>query len=68
LESVNSATFSPRRFYGVVIRPVTRAMNIIEAAENLPDPQLVLAAVAEKDFQTVMPTLPDRWRRDLVLL
>jgi hypothetical protein len=48
--------------------PVIRDMDMTEAAARLPDPHLVLVAVAEKDFQTVMQTLPDRWRSNLVLL
>lgn len=53
---------------GYPVYPVTRALSMAEAADHLPNPQLVLAAVAEKDFQTVMETLPDQWRRILVLL
>ena len=53
---------------GHPVYPVTRSMSMTEEAENLSDPQLVLAAVAEKDFQSTMETLPDRWRRNLVLI
>ncbi len=53
---------------GYPVYPVTRKMNMAAEAENLPDPQLVLVAVAEKDFQAVMQTIPDSWRNRLVLL
>ena len=46
---------------GYPVYPITRNMDIAEEAENLPAPQLVLAAVAEKDFHKVMQTIPDRW-------
>ena len=54
--------------YGYPVYPVTRTMNMKEAADQLPDPQLVLVAVAEKDFHPVMETIPDRWRSRLGLL
>ena len=53
---------------GHPVYPVTRAMNMIEAADQLPDPQLVLVAIAEKDFHPAMDTIPDQWRSRLVLL
>ncbi|UCD82781.1 MAG: hypothetical protein JSW26_15515 [Desulfobacterales bacterium] len=53
---------------GHPVYPVTRAMSMNEAADHLPAPELVLVAVAEKDFQTVMETLPDPWRNNPVLL
>ena len=53
---------------GHPVYPITRNMNIAGEAENLPEPELVLVAVAEKDFHPVMETIPDRWRNKLVLL
>jgi hypothetical protein len=53
---------------GYPVHPVTRSMNINEAAQNLPRPQLVMVAVAEKDFREVMQTIPAGWRSKLVLL
>ena len=53
---------------GYPVYPITRHMNIDEEAENLPEPQLVLVAVAEKDFRAVMEALPDQWRDKLVLI
>ena len=53
---------------GHPVYPVTRDMNMIEEAQILPDPQLVLVAVAEKDYHLVMKTIPLGWRDHLVLL
>ena len=53
---------------GYPVYPVTRHMNMAQEAENLPDPQMVLVAVAEKDFFEVMQTIPARWRDRLVLM
>jgi hypothetical protein len=53
---------------GYPVYPITRSMNIAEEAENLPEPHLVLVAVAEKDFDEAMGTIPARWRNKLVLL
>jgi hypothetical protein len=47
---------------GYAVYPVTRKMHIDQAADSLPDPQLVLVAVAEKDFSSVMQALPVPWR------
>jgi len=53
---------------GYAVYPVTRKMDIEQAANNMPDPQLVLVAVAEKDFSSVMQTLPAPWRSCIGLL
>jgi len=53
---------------GYPMYPITRDMNIVEEAENLPEPHLVLVAVAETDFHGVMETIPARWRSKLTLL
>lgn len=53
---------------GYPVYPVTRATSIPEAADQLPDPRLVLVAVAEKDFHPLMHTIPGHWRSRLVLL
>lgn len=53
---------------GYPVYPITRHMNIAKEAENLPEPQLVLLAVAENDFHKVMETIPARWCKRLVLL
>ncbi len=53
---------------GYPVYPVTRRMDIDQVAGNIPEPQLVLVAVAEKDFSSVMGALPVPWRRCIGLL
>ena len=53
---------------GYPVYPVTRGMDIDQAAIQTPDPQLALVAVAEKDFRTVMATIPAPWRSCVGLL
>lgn len=53
---------------GYPVYPVTRGMDIAQAASQTPDPQLVLVAVAEKDFASVMGTIPAPWRSRIGLL
>jgi ketopantoate reductase len=53
---------------GHPVYPVTRGMNIVDQAEKLPHPEMVLVAVAEKDFQAVMATIPAAWRNRIALL
>jgi hypothetical protein len=53
---------------GYPVYPITRDMDIAGEARNLPDPRLVLVAVAETDFHDVMETIPARWRTKLALL
>lgn len=53
---------------GYPVFPVTRQMNASLVAEELPDPELVLLAVAEADFAPVIEGVPDVWRDRLVLL
>lgn len=43
-------------------------MNISEAANNVPDPTLVLVAVAEKDLSDVLATTPVQWHGNIGLL
>ena len=47
---------------GYPVYPVTRTMTIDAESEILPNPQLVLVAVAEKDFNSVMTAIPSRWK------
>jgi len=53
---------------GYPVFPVTRNMDLQQQAKNIPDPELVLIAVAEKDIQTVLSSIPDQWKDNLVLL
>jgi hypothetical protein len=43
-------------------------MNIADQADRIPQPELVLVAVAEKDFKPVMATIPTAWHTCTVLL
>jgi hypothetical protein len=53
---------------GCPVYPVVRSMNMSEEAEIMPNPQLVLVAVAEKDFQSVMANIPSQWKNRIGLL
>ena len=53
---------------GHPVHPITRDMNIVEEAISLPNPKMVVVAVAEKDYPKVMETMPDQWRNNLVLI
>jgi hypothetical protein len=53
---------------GYPVYPVTRSMSIAEQADRIPQPELVLVAVAEKDFKDVMGTIPAAWRSCIGLL
>jgi len=48
--------------------PVTRQMNIKDSAKEIPEPHLVLVAVAENDFHPVLQQIPEQWQDKLVLL
>lgn len=53
---------------GIPVYPVVRAMNVQSAASELPNPDLVILAVAEKDLQATLANVPKQWRSRLVLL
>ncbi len=53
---------------GTPVYPVTRTMNIQQAAEAEPNPDLVLLAMAEKDLQATLATIPEKWKSRLTLL
>ena len=53
---------------GHPVIPVTRNMDIAEAACETPDPLMTVVAVAEKDYPAVMETIPDAWSDRLVLI
>lgn len=50
------------------IFPVVRGADINKLAGEIVDPELVLVAVGEADLQSILETIPDRWRDALVLL
>jgi hypothetical protein len=53
---------------GHPVYPVTRNLNLPDAAREIADPQLAIVAVAEADFHEVMPTIPHQWRNKLGLI
>lgn len=53
---------------GHPVYPVTRAVSMPALAEQVPDPALVLLAVAENAVTDLMAELPAAWRSKLALL
>lgn len=53
---------------GHPVFPVIRSMHMDELAEELPDPEMVLIAVAENELQPVLRQVPESWRTRLALL
>ncbi len=53
---------------GYPIHPITRAMDMAAEANAIPDPELVLIAVAEKDLPLVLSNLPAAWKERTGLL
>jgi hypothetical protein len=53
---------------GYPVYPVTREMDMQQQANSINDPELVLIAVAEKDIQAVLKSIPQQWKDKLALL
>ena len=53
---------------GHPVFPVTRQIPIDDVAAAVPDPELVLVAVGEKDLYPTLETIPASWRDRLVLI
>lgn len=53
---------------GYPVFPVLRDMDIHTVAGELPDPELVIVAVAEKDLHPTLESIPGPWRDRLLLL
>lgn len=53
---------------GHPVYPVDRKTRMKPLADELPDPKLVLVAVAEQDLPAVLRKLPKPWRKRVVLL
>ncbi len=53
---------------GHPVYPVIRTSNAEDVAKEVPEPRLVLVAVAEADLQTTLDGLPAQWRNNTVLL
>jgi hypothetical protein len=53
---------------GYTVHPVIRGVSMLTVAEQVPEPELVLIAVAEPDLHEQLAKLPVMWRDRLVLL
>ena len=53
---------------GYPVVPVTREMDMALVAADVPEPEMVVVAVAEKDLHATLAALPDIWMDRLVLL
>ncbi len=53
---------------GHPVFPVTRQIDVNEAARSVPDPALVLVAVAENDLHPTLDAIPSQWRDRVGLL
>ena len=53
---------------GYPVYPVTRSMDMNKEVSALPNPELVLLAVAEDDLHSTMEAIPQPWRDKLCLL
>jgi len=53
---------------GHPLYPVTRAMDLQQVAQHIPEPRLVLVAVGEADLPPLLAQLPAAWRDRLALL
>jgi ketopantoate reductase len=53
---------------GHPVYPITRGADLVAAARDLPAPELVLVAVAEKDLHAVLENMPPAWRTRIALL
>jgi hypothetical protein len=53
---------------GHPVYPITRGMNMVDEAKTIPDPELVLLAVAENDLHATLDQIPEPWRDKLCLL
>lgn len=53
---------------GHPVYPVSRQDDLQQAAKSIPDPELVLIAVAENDLPAVLQKLPQQWRHKVALL
>ena len=53
---------------GHPLYPVTRELGMADLAAELPEPEMVLIAVGEKDIASVLSDVPEVWRDRLALL
>ncbi|HEB82462.1 MAG TPA: hypothetical protein ENJ11_06335 [Gammaproteobacteria bacterium] len=53
---------------GYTVHPVVRGEAMSEVAEDVPDPELVILAVAEMELHSQLSSVPEPWKDRLVLL
>ncbi|MDC7232526.1 MAG: hypothetical protein PQJ58_04805 [Spirochaetales bacterium] len=53
---------------GRPVFPIIRKMKMSEEVNAVPDPEMVIVAVAKKDLKAVMEDIPEQWRDKLVLI
>lgn len=53
---------------GHPVYPVSRDTNLDELAKEIPNPEMVLIAVGEKDLQASLKTIPSAWHNNIALL
>lgn len=53
---------------GRPVYPITRGMEMASEAQQIPEPELVLVAVAENDLDQTLARIPVQWRDRLALL
>jgi len=53
---------------GHPVYPVTRGMNLTDEARQIPEPTLILIAVAEPDLHPVLEAMPSGWKDRVALL
>lgn len=53
---------------GMTVVPVLRGSDLAEIAEKLPNPDIVLVAVGEKDLHPTLEQYPARWTAQMALL
>ncbi|MBL1260553.1 MAG: hypothetical protein COB33_008485 [Thiotrichaceae bacterium] len=53
---------------GHPVYPITRGEDIATAASAMPEPELILVALAEGDLQPTLEQIPHAWRNKLTLL
>lgn len=53
---------------GHPVYPVTRGMDMVQAAQDFPEPEAVILSVGEKDLHPALEAIPAAWRDRLVLL
>jgi ketopantoate reductase len=53
---------------GYPVYPVTRSDSAADLAQQIPEPALVLLAVAENDLHPMLQSMPEPWHKHLALL